>query len=107
MSLSASWGRSSLGTSAPYGDVENGRRPCHRLHNRFETGGTDTADRPLFSGINRSGGLPDGVINIVPGFGETAGEALTNHDDVDKLAFTGSTEIGKKIMEKAAKKLNA
>lgn len=50
-------------------------------------------------------GFPDGVINIVPGFGETAGEALTNHDDVDKLAFTGSTEIGKKIMEKAAKKI--
>ncbi len=65
--------------------------------------GADTADRPLFSGINRSGGLPDGVINIVPGFGETAGEALTNHDDVDKLAFTDSTEIGKKSWKKPQK----
>lgn len=48
-------------------------------------------------------GFPKGVINIIPGFGETAGEALTDHALVDKLAFTGSTEIGKKIMEKAAK----
>ncbi|NPC93081.1 aldehyde dehydrogenase family protein [Bacillus sp. WMMC1349] len=50
-------------------------------------------------------GFPKGVINIIPGFGETAGEALTSHDLVDKLAFTGSTEIGKKIMEKASKTL--
>jgi acyl-CoA reductase-like NAD-dependent aldehyde dehydrogenase len=40
-------------------------------------------------------GLPDGVLNVVPGFGETAGQALGRHMDVDKLAFTGSTEIGK------------
>ncbi|MCY7552914.1 aldehyde dehydrogenase family protein, partial [Bacillus safensis] len=48
-------------------------------------------------------GFPEGVINIVPGFGETAGEALTDHPDVNKLAFTGSTSVGKLIMEKAAK----
>lgn len=40
-------------------------------------------------------GLPDGVLNVVPGFGETAGRALGLHPDVDCLAFTGSTEIGK------------
>ena len=50
-------------------------------------------------------GFPEGVINIVPGFGETAGEALTDHPDVNKLAFTGSTSVGKLIMEKAAKSI--
>jgi len=40
-------------------------------------------------------GLPDGVLNVVPGFGETAGKALGLHPDVDCVAFTGSTEVGK------------
>ncbi len=43
-------------------------------------------------------GFPDGVVNIVAGFGETAGAALAAHLDVDKIAFTGSTEVGKKIL---------
>src|ERR1017187_4816222 len=43
-------------------------------------------------------GFPAGVINIVPGFGETAGAALSEHMDVDKVAFTGSTEVGKLVM---------
>jgi aldehyde dehydrogenase (NAD+) len=47
-------------------------------------------------------GFPNGVINVVPGFGETAGAALANHMDVDKIAFTGSTEVGKLIMKAAA-----
>src|SRR6202034_3949815 len=47
-------------------------------------------------------GLPDGVVNIVPGFGETAGAALASHPDVDKVAFTGSTEVGKLIIQAAA-----
>lgn len=47
-------------------------------------------------------GLPAGVLNIVPGFGETAGAALTTHPLVDKVAFTGSTEVGKLIMKQAA-----
>jgi phenylacetaldehyde dehydrogenase len=46
-------------------------------------------------------GVPDGVVNIVPGFGETAGAALAAHDDVDKIAFTGSTEVGKLIARTA------
>jgi gamma-glutamyl-gamma-aminobutyraldehyde dehydrogenase len=40
-------------------------------------------------------GLPDGVLNVVPGYGEDAGQALGRHQDVDCLAFTGSTEVGK------------
>ncbi|HEY1270495.1 MAG TPA: aldehyde dehydrogenase family protein [Terriglobales bacterium] len=46
-------------------------------------------------------GFPDGVVNIVPGFGETAGAALARHPDVDKIAFTGSTEVGKLILQAA------
>lgn len=47
-------------------------------------------------------GFPDGVVNIIPGFGETAGAALAAHPDVDKIAFTGSTEVGKKIVQASA-----
>src|SRR5262250_517615 len=47
-------------------------------------------------------GVPDGVVNVVPGFGETAGAALANHPHVDKVAFTGSTEVGKLILQAAA-----
>ncbi|HYI46815.1 MAG TPA: aldehyde dehydrogenase family protein [Actinomycetota bacterium] len=43
-------------------------------------------------------GIPDGVVNVVPGFGEEAGQALAQHHDVDKIAFTGSTEVGRKIL---------
>ncbi len=47
-------------------------------------------------------GFPSGVLNIVTGFGETAGAALAAHPDVDKVAFTGSTEVGKLIVNAAA-----
>lgn len=47
-------------------------------------------------------GLPPGVLNVVTGFGETAGAALAAHPDVDKIAFTGSTEVGKLIVQAAA-----
>ncbi len=47
-------------------------------------------------------GFPDGVVNIVPGYGETAGAALAAHPDVDKIAFTGSTEVGKLILNAAS-----
>ena len=47
-------------------------------------------------------GFPDGVVNIVPGYGHTAGQHLAEHPDVDKIAFTGSTVTGKKIVEASA-----
>ncbi|MFO1037109.1 MAG: aldehyde dehydrogenase family protein [Geminicoccaceae bacterium] len=47
-------------------------------------------------------GFPDGVVNIITGFGETAGAPLAAHPDVDKVAFTGSTEVGKLIVKAAA-----
>src|SRR6201996_5385454 len=48
-------------------------------------------------------GFPEGVVNLLPGFGATAGAAIARHMDVDKVAFTGSTEVGRLIMEAAAK----
>ncbi len=50
-------------------------------------------------------GFPPGVVNVVTGFGETAGAALAEHPDVDKVAFTGSTEVGKLIVNAAGGKL--
>jgi 4-guanidinobutyraldehyde dehydrogenase/NAD-dependent aldehyde dehydrogenase len=48
-------------------------------------------------------GLPEGVLNVVPGFGYTAGEALAMHMDVDCVAFTGSTRVGKMMLEYAGR----
>ncbi|HEY9403249.1 MAG TPA: betaine-aldehyde dehydrogenase [Pyrinomonadaceae bacterium] len=50
-------------------------------------------------------GFPEGVVNIVPGYGETAGAALASHPGIDKIAFTGSTEVGKIIARTAANNL--
>lgn len=50
-------------------------------------------------------GFPEGVVNIVPGYGETAGAALASHPGIDKVAFTGSTEVGKIIARAASDNL--
>jgi acyl-CoA reductase-like NAD-dependent aldehyde dehydrogenase len=55
--------------------------------------------------IAQEAGLPPGVLNVVPGLGEDAGAALVRHPDVDKIAFTGSTQVGKLIMREAAESL--
>ncbi len=47
-------------------------------------------------------GFPEGVVNILPGYGPTAGAAIASHMDVDKVAFTGSTEVGHLVMKAAA-----
>ena len=52
--------------------------------------------------LTRKVGFPDGVINLIPGYGPTAGKAIATHMDVDKVAFTGSTEIGALIQKYAA-----
>src|ERR1039458_9137601 len=56
----------------------------------------------LLAELMAEAGFPDGVVNVVPGYGETAGAALAAHPDVDKVAFTGSTEVGKLILHAAA-----
>ncbi|GAX62871.1 aldehyde dehydrogenase [Candidatus Scalindua japonica] len=55
--------------------------------------------------ICQEAGLPDGVLNIVPGYGPTAGAALAEHMDVDKIAFTGENATGQIIMRAASKNL--
>jgi len=53
----------------------------------------------LLAEICLEAGVPEGVVNVVTGFGEEAGAALAAHTDVDKIAFTGSTDVGKKILQ--------
>ena len=55
-----------------------------------------------FAEIMQEAGLPDGVINVVTGMGSTAGARLAGHPGVDKIAFTGSTATGRKIIEASA-----
>src|SRR5579863_7550766 len=56
----------------------------------------------LLAELVAEAGIPEGVVNVVTGYGETAGAALAAHSDVDKIAFTGSTEVGKLILQAAA-----
>lgn len=51
----------------------------------------------------REAGFPPGVVNIIPGYGPTAGAAIAEHLDVDKVAFTGSTEVGHLVMQAAGR----
>ena len=48
--------------------------------------------------LMQEAGVPDGVINIVPGYGETAGQAIGMHNDIDTVSFTGSSEVGRMFM---------
>ncbi|CAI0628962.1 unnamed protein product [Linum tenue] len=56
----------------------------------------------FYAHLAKEAGIPDGVINVVSGYGPTAGAALTSHMNVDKVSFTGSTEVGRKVMQAAA-----
>jgi phenylacetaldehyde dehydrogenase len=55
----------------------------------------------LLGELTKKVGIPDGVFNIVPGHGTIAGSALVKHDGVNKIAFTGSTEVGKIILQQS------
>ena len=56
----------------------------------------------LLNRLIAEAGVPDGVVNLVTGYGHTAGAAITAHPDVEKVAFTGSTEVGKEIVRASA-----
>ncbi len=58
-----------------------------------------------FAELITAAGVPKGVVNVVTGFGETAGDALVRHPGVDKISFTGSTPVGRKIGEIAASQM--
>lgn len=53
--------------------------------------------------ILQEAGVPDGVVNLLTGYGNTVGAAIASHMKIDKVAFTGSTLVGRKVMEAAAK----
>lgn len=53
--------------------------------------------------LAKEAGFPPGVINVVPGYGSAAGSAISHHMDINKVAFTGSTVVGRKIQEASAK----
>ena len=64
---------------------------------------TETPLSLLYVGkLFKEAGFPDGVVNIVPGSGKDAGEAIVTHPQVDKVSFTGSTDVGKNVMKQAA-----
>ncbi|KAI6679461.1 hypothetical protein NL676_033342 [Syzygium grande] len=56
----------------------------------------------FYAHLAKKAGIPDRVINVVTGFGSTAGAAITNHMDIDMVSFTGSTEAGRLVMQAAA-----
>jgi aldehyde dehydrogenase (NAD+) len=55
-----------------------------------------------FAEIAREAGLPEGVLNVVTGYGPTTGEALALHEDVDKISFTGSIDTARKLLQNSA-----
>ncbi|KAF7102606.1 hypothetical protein CFC21_103712 [Triticum aestivum] len=57
----------------------------------------------FFAHLAKQAGVPDGVINVITGFGPTAGAAIASHMDVDMVSFTGSTSVGRLIMEASAR----
>ncbi|PRQ45481.1 putative aldehyde dehydrogenase (NAD(P)(+)) [Rosa chinensis] len=56
-----------------------------------------------YAHLAKLAGVPDGVLNVITGYGETAGAAITHHMDIDKVSFTGSSEVGREVMQAAAK----
>ncbi|XP_031096206.1 aldehyde dehydrogenase family 2 member C4-like isoform X1 [Ipomoea triloba] len=56
----------------------------------------------FYAHLAKKAGIPDGVLNVITGFGPTAGAAIASHIDIDKVSFTGSTEVGKLVMKAAA-----
>jgi len=90
---------------ATHGGLEARPSVGRRLHHRPETCRTDPAVGLAAWRVICEAGFPDGVVNVVPGFGETAGSALAAHPDVDKVAFTGSTEMEKLILGAASSNL--
>ena len=84
--------------------------PLYKAVPALATGNTiiikPSEDTPLVAlrlgEILSEAGLPDGAFNVVTGLGETAGATLANHDDVDKITFTGSTEVGRILLRAAA-----
>jgi len=88
-----------------FGKLEDCSGACGRLHDGFEARRRDAANRTAAFRLCEEAGLPAGILNIVTGFGETAGAALASSTNVDKVCFTGSVDVGKKIVQAATSNL--
>lgn len=87
----------------PLGHAGLEARPgtCHRQHCGHEGGRADTLSALYLASLIKEAGFPPGVVNITTGYGPTAGAAIAHHMDIDRVAFTGSTEVGH-LIRKAA-----
>ena len=77
-------------------------RARRRLQQRRQTRRGDPTLGLLLDRLIHEAGVPEGVVNLLTGYGHTAGAAITAHPDVEKVAFTGSTEVGKEIVRASA-----
>lgn len=85
-----------------YGNTKIIRTACNWKHRCLESRFTHTADSIKVGRTNPGSRFPDGVVNIVTGSGSKAGARLSEHPDVDKITFTGSTAVGKTILQASA-----
>ena len=89
----------------PHGGVEDRTGTGHRLHGVLKPAEETPLTALKFGELISEAGFPPGVVNVVTGFGEPAGAALVRHPGIDKIAFTGSTAVGKKIGVEAMKNM--
>lgn len=82
--------------------LENGRLHCRREYLSHKACSDLSPDRSKVCRANCPSRIPPGVINVLPGKGSDAGQAVADHELVRKLGFTGSTPIGKHIMKSCA-----
>ena len=98
-----SWLPSCPGTSPGDGLLEAGPGARHRQLGDPQTLREVPLTALRIAGLAKEAGIPDGVFNVLPGFGHTVGEALAMHMDVDCITFTGSTKIGKHLVQCSGK----
>lgn len=85
------------------GMYENNARHCNRQHRHCQALEVTPLSILKLAELFTEAGFPPGVVNVIVGYGQTAGQALADHPDVRKVSFTGSTFVGRKIMESASK----
>ena len=86
-----------------HGRLEAGPRARRRQQRGAQAQREEPAHRLRLAELAIEAGLPEGVFNVVPGYGHEAGEALALHMDVDAIGFTGSTRVGRKMLEYAGR----
>src|SRR2546421_464003 len=95
------WRGDAVEFPAPDGGMEIRAGTRRGEFGRLEAGRAVALTALRVAELTSEAGIPPGVFNVVPGFGETAGQALGRHMDVDVVTFTGSTEVGKLFLKYA------